>query len=246
MRPPRRQGARADDAVRPHARSPRGSRPTCSDVPTVLVARTDALAATLLTSDVDERDARVRDRRAHGGGLLPRPRRASTRRSPAALAYAPYADLLWFETSTPDLGEARAFADGDPRAVPRQAARVQLLAVVQLAQAPRRREIASFQRELAEHGLPLPVHHARRLPLAERGACSSSRAATRPTGMSAYVRAPGARVRRSRSTATRPRATSARSAPATSTWSPGGLGGESLDARAEGLDRGGAVRGVTA
>ena len=45
-------------------------------VPTVLVARTDALSATLLTSDVDPADARVRHRRADGRGLLPRPRRA--------------------------------------------------------------------------------------------------------------------------------------------------------------------------
>ncbi len=79
------------------------------DVPTVLVARTDALSATLLTSDVDEADAafvtggrtpegffRVRD------GLEPAIARS--------LAYAPYADVLWFETSTPDLGEAREFA----------------------------------------------------------------------------------------------------------------------------------------
>jgi isocitrate lyase len=79
------------------------------DVPTLLVARTDALSATLLTSDVDPSDAefltgertpegffRVRD------GLEPVIARS--------LAYAPYADLLWFETSTPDLGEARAFA----------------------------------------------------------------------------------------------------------------------------------------
>jgi len=79
------------------------------DVPTVLVARTDALSATLLTSDVDDADAafvtgsrtaegffRVRD------GLEPVIARS--------LAYAPYADVLWFETSTPDLGEAREFA----------------------------------------------------------------------------------------------------------------------------------------
>ena len=49
------------------------------DVPTVLVARTDALSAALLTSDVDPADARVRHRRADGRGLLPRPRRARGR-----------------------------------------------------------------------------------------------------------------------------------------------------------------------
>jgi isocitrate lyase len=79
-------------------------------VPTLLVARTDAEAATLLTSDLDERDHRfLTGRRTPegffevGNGL-----EASIAR---ALAYAPYADVLWCETSTPDLGEAREFAE---------------------------------------------------------------------------------------------------------------------------------------
>jgi isocitrate lyase len=78
-------------------------------VPTVLVARTDALSATLLTSDVDpsDREFLTGERTAEGffrvrDGLEPAIARS--------LAYAPYADLLWFETSTPDLGEAREFA----------------------------------------------------------------------------------------------------------------------------------------
>jgi isocitrate lyase len=79
-------------------------------VPTLLVARTDAEAATLLTSDLDERDHRfLTGRRTPegffevGNGL-----EASIAR---ALAYAPYADVLWCETSTPDLGEAKEFAE---------------------------------------------------------------------------------------------------------------------------------------
>jgi isocitrate lyase len=79
------------------------------DVPTVIVARTDALSATLLTSDVDPADAEFLDgeRTSEGfyrvrGGLEPVVARS--------LAYAPYADVLWFETSTPDMGEAREFA----------------------------------------------------------------------------------------------------------------------------------------
>ncbi len=82
------------------------------DVPTLLVARTDADSAKLLTSDVDERD---------------RPFITSSERTPEGfyringgveyaiargLAYAPYADLIWCETSTPDLDEARRFAEG--------------------------------------------------------------------------------------------------------------------------------------
>lgn len=80
------------------------------DVPTVLVARTDALAATLLTSDIDDydRDFVTGERTSEG---FYRVRDGIDAAISRALAYAPYADLLWCETSTPDLGEARAFAD---------------------------------------------------------------------------------------------------------------------------------------
>ncbi len=78
-------------------------------VPTVLIARTDALSSKLLTSDHDPRDRQflTGERTAEGffhvrDGLEPVIARS--------LAYAPYADVLWFETSTPDLDEARAFA----------------------------------------------------------------------------------------------------------------------------------------
>jgi isocitrate lyase len=78
-------------------------------VPTLLVARTDALSAKLLTSDIDPRDAPflTGKRTTEGffeitGGLD-----MAIARS---LAYAPYADLLWFETSSPDLDEAERFA----------------------------------------------------------------------------------------------------------------------------------------
>jgi isocitrate lyase len=80
------------------------------DVPTVLVARTDALSAALLTSDVDEydRDFVTGERTAEG---FYRVRDGIDAAVARGLAYAPYADVVWFETSTPDLGEARAFAD---------------------------------------------------------------------------------------------------------------------------------------
>ena len=79
------------------------------DVPTLLVARTDSLSATLLTSDVDERDRPfcTGERTPEGFFRIRDGLEAAIARS---LAYAPYADLLWFETSTPDLGEAREFA----------------------------------------------------------------------------------------------------------------------------------------
>ena len=80
------------------------------DVPTVLVARTDALSATLLTSDVDERDrAFLTGERTPEGFFRVEPGIAAP--IARSLAYAPYADLLWFETSTPDLDEAAEFAE---------------------------------------------------------------------------------------------------------------------------------------
>jgi isocitrate lyase len=79
------------------------------DVPTVLVARTDALSAALLTSDIDEYDREfvTGERTAEGFFRVRDGIEAAIARG---LAYAPYADLVWFETSTPDLGEAREFA----------------------------------------------------------------------------------------------------------------------------------------
>ena len=80
------------------------------DVPLVIVARTDANSANLLTSDIDDRDREfcTGDRTAEGFFQV----RAGLDQAIArALAYAPYADLLWCETARPDLGEARAFAE---------------------------------------------------------------------------------------------------------------------------------------
>jgi len=81
-----------------------------ADVPTVVIARTDALSATLLTSDVDERDRRflTGERTAEGFFRVRDGMEAAVARG---LAYAPHADMLWCETSTPDLEEARVFAE---------------------------------------------------------------------------------------------------------------------------------------
>jgi isocitrate lyase len=79
-------------------------------VPTMVIARTDALAATLLLSDVDEHDRAFIDggRTAEGFYTVRNGNEAAIAR---ALAYAPYADALWCETSTPDLEQARIFAE---------------------------------------------------------------------------------------------------------------------------------------
>ena len=80
------------------------------DVPSLVIARTDAHSAALLTSDVDERDREfvTGDRTAEGFYRVRAGLEACVARG---LAYAPYSDLLWMETSTPDLGEAREFAE---------------------------------------------------------------------------------------------------------------------------------------
>ena len=79
-------------------------------VPTLIVARTDALGATLLTSDIDPYDAEflTGDRTPEGFFRVRAGIEAPIAR---ALAYAPYADVLWCETSTPDLNEASRFAE---------------------------------------------------------------------------------------------------------------------------------------
>jgi isocitrate lyase len=79
------------------------------NVPTVLVARTDALSAALLTSDIDEYDREFVSGERTAEGFY-RVRDGIDAAISRGLAYAPYADLVWFETSTPDLGEARDFA----------------------------------------------------------------------------------------------------------------------------------------
>lgn len=77
---------------------------------TLVVARTDSLGASLLTTDVDERDRvfTTGERTAEGFFTIRNGMEAAISRG---LAYAPYADLIWCETSTPDLDEAAAFAD---------------------------------------------------------------------------------------------------------------------------------------
>jgi isocitrate lyase len=81
-----------------------------SGVPTILVARTDANSANLLTSDVDERDHPflTGERTPEGFFVIKGGLDCAIARG---LAYAPYADLIWCETSTPDLDEARRFAE---------------------------------------------------------------------------------------------------------------------------------------
>jgi isocitrate lyase len=121
------------------------------DVPTVLIARTDADSAALLTSDVDPADAEflTGERSTEGffrvrSGLEPAIKRS--------LAYAPYADLVWFETSTPDLGEAREFASAIHAAFPGKLLAYNCSPSFNWRKHLGDDQIAGFQQELGELG----------------------------------------------------------------------------------------------
>ncbi len=121
------------------------------DVPTVIMARTDADAARLLTSDIDERDRPflTGERTAEGfygitGGI----EMAIAR----GLAYAPYADLLWCETSTPDLGEARKYAEAIRNEFPDQMLAYNCSPSFNWAKHLDQAGMEKFQREIAAMG----------------------------------------------------------------------------------------------
>jgi isocitrate lyase len=121
------------------------------NVPTVLVARTDALSATLLTSDVDESDAPflTGERTSEGFHRVRDGLEAAIARS---LAYAPYADVLWFETSTPDLEEARVFAEAIHKRHPRKLLAYNCSPSFNWRRHLSDEDIAAFQQRLGEWG----------------------------------------------------------------------------------------------
>ncbi|MFY1583832.1 isocitrate lyase [Micromonospora sp. WMMD734] len=120
-------------------------------VPSVVIARTDAQAATLLTTDVDERDRPfvTGERTAEGfyrvrNGIEPCIARG--------LAYAPHADLLWMETSTPDLDVARRFAEAIKAEYPDQLLAYNCSPSFNWRKHLDDSTIAKFQRELGHLG----------------------------------------------------------------------------------------------
>lgn len=122
-----------------------------ANVPTVVIARTDAEAATLITSDVDDRDKPfiTGDRTAEGfykleNGLEPCIARAK--------AYAPYADMIWMETGTPDLELAKKFADGVHEEFPDQLLSYNCSPSFNWSAHLDADEIAKFQKELGAMG----------------------------------------------------------------------------------------------
>jgi len=120
-------------------------------VPALVVARTDANSATLLTSDIDERDQPflTGERTAEGFFRIEGGVDAAIARG---LAYAPYADLLWMETSTPDIAEARHFADAIHAKYPGKMLMYNCSPSFNWAQKLSSEEVASFQDDLGALG----------------------------------------------------------------------------------------------
>ena len=177
-------------------------------------SRNDALSATLLTSDVDDAD-RVfctGERAAEG---FYRVRDGIEAPIARGLAYAPYADLVWFETSTPDLQEAERFAAAIHERFPGKWLAYNCSPSFNWRKQLNDAQIAGFQRDLARLGyrfqfITLAGFHSLSLSMFElaRG--------YRDEGMSAYV-AVQEREFELEDRATRRPGTSGRSAPATST-----------------------------
>ena len=156
------------------------------DVPTILVARTDALSATLITSDVDERDHEfLTGERTPEGYFFVQPGLESA--IARGLAYAPYADLIWFETSTPDMGEAAEFAEAIHERFPGKLLAYNCSPSFNWKRHLEDGEIASFQEELGRMGyrfqfITLAGFHALNASMFELAKGYSAE------GMSAYVR----------------------------------------------------------
>ncbi|MBU1174381.1 MAG: isocitrate lyase [Alphaproteobacteria bacterium] len=120
-------------------------------VPTLIMARTDAEAATLITSDVDEYDAPfITGERTEEGFY--HVRNGFDQAISRGLAYAPYADLIWCETSTPSLEDARRFAEGIRKHYPDQMLAYNCSPSFNWAKHMGENEMAAFQRELGAMG----------------------------------------------------------------------------------------------
>lgn len=120
-------------------------------VPTILIARTDALSAKYVTSDIDpaDREFLTGERTPEGHYVVKEGLKGEIIRSKA---YAPYADLLWFESSRPDLAEARTFAEAIHQDFPGKELAYNCSPSFNWAKNLTDSEIAVFQRELGAMG----------------------------------------------------------------------------------------------
>ncbi|MBM7715105.1 isocitrate lyase [Siminovitchia sp. FSL H7-0308] len=121
------------------------------DIPTVIVARTDANAANLLTSDVDPYDHPfLTGERSPEGFYYTKP--GLDQAISRGLAYAPYADLIWCETAEPDMDEARRFAEAIHEKYPGKLLAYNCSPSFNWKSKLTDKEIASFQQELGKMG----------------------------------------------------------------------------------------------
>lgn len=121
------------------------------NVPTLIIARTDADAANLLTSDIDERDRPF----IHGTRTVEgfyRVRNGIEQAISRGLSYAPFADLIWCETSHPDLGEAREFAQAIHEKFPDKMLAYNCSPSFNWAAKLSREEMLSFREKIADMG----------------------------------------------------------------------------------------------
>ena len=121
------------------------------NVPALVIARTDAQAATMLTSDIDEVDRQFVTGERNAEGFY-RVRNGMAPCIARGLAYAPYSELLWMETSTPDLDEAREFADAIKAEYPDQMLAYNCSPSFNWRARLDEATIAKFQKELAAMG----------------------------------------------------------------------------------------------
>ena len=125
----------------------------CAGVSTVIMARTDAESAKLITSDVDSRDKRfISGDRTEEGFYRLDDRDAFDRCVTRGCAFAPYADLLWMETSTPDLAQAEKFSVAIRANYPDQLLAYNCSPSFNWSANLSARDIASFQREIGKMG----------------------------------------------------------------------------------------------
>ncbi len=154
-------------------------------VSTILIARTDANSATLLTSDTDEYDRRFLTGERTTEGFF-RVRDGIAAAIARALAYAPFADLLWFETSQPDVAEAKQFAEAIHAKFPGKLLAYNCSPSFNWTRHLSEGAIASFQRELGAMGykfqfVTLSAFHALNLSMFQLAH------AYRARGMTAYA-----------------------------------------------------------
>jgi isocitrate lyase len=120
-------------------------------VPTIIVARTDADAADLITSDIDDNDKPFITGERTAEGFF-RTRAGLDQAIARGLAYAPYADLIWCETSEPNLEDARRFADAIHAKFPGKLLAYNCSPSFNWKKKLDDKTIANFQREIATYG----------------------------------------------------------------------------------------------